>query len=156
MDERVTDQGAKRVALVVEGLPTLAKLILDALSEDDFACKVVLTHDGEQALDYLFGRGEYAARDAYTMPCVTLLDLSLPGLNGLGVLREMRSHKRSKLIPVVAFSSADEQQQEEASIVYSCGANSYIRKTPGFESFVEALREIAHYWCVLNEPPPTL
>jgi two-component system, response regulator len=128
---------------------------LDALTKDDFACKVMLTHDGEEALDYLFSKGEYAGRDAYTMPCVTLLDLSLPGLDGLSVLREMRSHERTKLLPVVAFSSADEYQ-EEAGIVYSYGANSYIRKAPGFESFVGALREIAHYWCVLNEPPPTL
>jgi two-component system, response regulator len=155
MDESVTDPGGKRVALVVEGIPTLAKLILDALTKDDFACKVVLTPNGQEALDYLFSRGEYAGRDTYTMPCVTLLDLSLPGLDGLSVLREMRSDKRTKLLPIVAFSSADEHQ-EEASIVYSCGANSYIRKTPGFESFVGAVREIAHYWCVLNEPPPTL
>jgi two-component system response regulator len=155
MDKGVTDQGGKRVALVVEGIPSLAKLILDALIKDDFACKVVLTHNGEEALDYLFSRGEYAGRDTYAMPCVTLLDLSLPGLDGLSVLGEMRSDKRTKLLPVVAFTSADEHQ-EEAGIVYSYGANSYIRKTPGFDSFVGAVREITHYWCVLNEPPPTL
>jgi two-component system, response regulator len=88
------------------------------------------------------------------MPCVTLLDLSLPRLDGLGLLREMRAHEQTRLIPVVAFSSADERQ--EAGVVYSSGANSYIGTRPGFGPFEEELQEVARYWCVLNEPPPTL
>jgi two-component system, response regulator len=99
----------------------------------------------------LCGKGppRYALRD--------LLDLSLPrldGLDGLGLLREMRAHEQTRLIPVVAFSSADERQ--EADVVYGSGANSYIGTRPGFGPFEEVLEQVAHYWSVLNEPPPTL
>jgi two-component system, response regulator len=141
---------AKRVALVVEGIGELARLILDTLSKHNVACRVVLTDDGLEALDYLLGRGAYKGRDLNVMPCVTLLDLSLPRLDGLGLLREMRAHEQTRLIPVVAFSSADERQ--EADVVYGSGANSYIGTRPGFG----VLEQVAHYWCVLNEPPPTL
>ena len=144
----------KRVALVVEGISELAQLILDALQSDDIACRVVLTHDGEEALDYLLGRSAYAGRDIHVMPCVTLLDLSLPRLDGLGLLREMRAHEQTRLLPVVAFTSPDERQ--EAGVVYGSGANSYIGTRPGFGPFEETLEQVAHYWCVLNEPPPTL
>jgi len=143
----------KRVALVVEGIPALADMLLDILTREALACEVVLTHDGEEALDYLWARGSYSGRDTHVMPCVTLLDLSLPRLDGLEVLREMRAHEWTKLLPVVAFSSSHEAQ--EANIIYISGANSYIGITPGYEAFVEAVRGVAHYWCVLNEPPPT-
>ena len=145
---------SKRVALVVEGIGELARLILDTLSKHNLACRVVLTDDGLEALDYLLGRGAYKGRDLNVMPCVTLLDLSLPRLDGLGLLREMRAHEQTRLIPVVAFSSADERQ--EADVVYGSGANSYIGTRPGFWAFEEVLEQVAHYWCVLNEPPPTL
>ena len=144
----------KRVALVVEGISDLARLILDAVQRDDIACRVVLTHDGVEALDYLLARGGYAGRDLHIMPCVTLLDLSLPDMDGLGLMREMRAHEQTRLLPVVAFSSADEWQESDA--VYGSGANSYIVTRPGFGSFEESLQRVAHYWCVLNEPPPTL
>src|SRR5215204_1256022 len=145
---------AKRVALVVEGIGELARLILDALMQHNVACRVVLKNNGLEALDYLLGRGAYKGRDLHVMPCVTLLDLSLPRLDGLGLLREMRAHEQTRLLPVVAFSSADERQ--EAGVVYSSGANSYIGTRPGFGPFEETLEQVAHYWCVLNEPPPTL
>ena len=145
---------SKRVALVVEGIGELARLILDSLTQHDIACRVVLTNDGLEALDYLLGRGAYKGRNLHVMPCVTLLDLSLPRLDGLGLLREMRTHEQTRLLPVVAFSSADERQ--EADVVYSSGANSYIGTRPGFGPFEEELEEVAQYWCVLNEPPPTL
>ena len=145
----------KRVALVVEGISDLARLILDALETDDIACRVVLTHDGVEALDYLLGRSAYAGRDVHhVMPCVTLLDLSLPGMDGLGLMREIRAHEQTRLLPMVAFSSAAERQ--EASVVYTSGANSYISTRPGFAPFEESLQDVARYWCVLNEPPPTL
>jgi CheY-like chemotaxis protein len=149
----VADQ-TKRVALVVEGIGELARLILDTLQRNDIACRVVLTHDGEEALDYLLGRSAYKGRDIHVMPCVTLLDLSLPRLDGLGLLREMRAHEQTRLIPVVAFSSADERREND--VVYGSGANSYIGPRPGFGAFEEVLEQVAHYWCVLNEPPPTL
>jgi len=139
---------------VVEGISELARLILDALQRDDIACRVVLTHDGEEALDYLLGRSAYAGRDLHVMPCVTLLDLSLPRLDGLGLLREMRAHEQTRLLPVVAFSSVDERQEND--VVYGSGANSYIGIRPDFGPFEETLQQVARYWCVLNEPPPTL
>lgn len=144
----------KRIALVVEGSISLAQTFLDVLARDNIVCKVVLTHSRVEALDYLLGKGAYAARDTHLMPCVTLIDLSLPDSDGLRMLREMRSHKQTKLLPVVAFTSAEDQPQADA--VYGSGANSYIGITPGFKPFEESLREVAHYWCVLNDPPPTL
>ena len=146
---------AKRVALVVEGISELARLILDALTKHNIACRVVLTNDGLEALDYLLGRGAYKGRDLHVMPCVTFVDVLLPRLeDGLGLLREMRAHEQTRLIPVVAFSSADERQ--EAGVVYGSGANSYIGTRAGFGLFEEALQQVGLYWCVLNEPPPAL
>ena len=149
----VTSEG-KRVALVVEGISELARLLLDALTQHNIAGRVVLKNNGLEALDYLLGRGAYKGRDLHVMPCVTLLDLSLPRLDGLGLLREMRAHEQTRLIPVVAFSSADELQ--ETDVVYGSGANSYVGTRPGFGPFEEVLQQVAHYWCVMNEPPPTL
>ena len=146
---------SKRVALVVEGISELARLILDALMQHNVACRVVLKNDGLAALDYLLGRDAYKGRDLHVMPCVTFLDLSLPHLDGLGLLREMRAHEQTRLLPVVAFSSSAEERQEN-DVVYGSGANSYIRTKPGFGAFEEVLEQVAHYWCVLNEPPPTL
>jgi CheY-like chemotaxis protein len=149
---------AERIALVVEGISELSRLILDALTKHNIACRVVLKNNGLEALDYLLGRGAYKGRDRHVMPCVILLDLSLPrledGLDGLGLLREMRAHEQTRLVPVVVFSSADERQ--EADVVYESRANSYIRARPGFGPFEERLQQVARYWCVLNEPPPTL
>ena len=145
---------AKRVALVVEGIGELARLILDTLSKHNLACRVVLTDNGVEALDYLLGRGAYKGRDLNVMPCVTLLDLSLPRLDGLGLLREMRSHEQTRLLPVVAFSSADERQEND--VVYGSGANSYIGTRAGFGPFEDTIQQVAHNWCVLNEPPPAL
>ena len=144
----------ERVALVVEGIGELARLITDALTQHNIACKVVLKNDGPEALDYLLGRGAYKGRDLDVMPCVTFLDLSLPRLGGLGLLREMRAHEQTRLLPVVAFSSADERQEND--VVYGSGANSYIDTRPGFKPFEETIQQVAHYWCVLNEPPPAL
>ena len=145
---------AKRVALLVEGISEVSRLIIEALTKHDIACKVMLTNEGLEALDYLLGRGAYAMRDLHVMPGVTLLDLALPGLDGLGLMREMRAHEQTRLLPVVAFSSAHERQESDA--VYGSGANSYIVTRPGFGSFEESLQRVAYYWCVLNEPPPTL
>jgi two-component system, response regulator len=147
-------KGGKRVALVVEDIGELARLILDTLSKHNIACRVVLKNDGLEALDYLLGRGAYAERDLHVMPCITLLDLSLPRLDGLGLLREIRAHEQTRLLPVVAFSSADERQEND--VVYGSGANSYIGTRAGFGPFEETIQQVAHYWCVLNEPPPAL
>src|SRR5215203_3382549 len=105
----------ERVALLVEGISEVARLILDSLTQHNVACRVVLKNNGLEALDYLLGRGAYAERDLHVMPCVTLLDLSLPRLDGLGLLREMRAHEQTRLLPVVAFSSAGEREEADVT-----------------------------------------
>jgi two-component system, response regulator len=144
----------KRLALVVEGTTSHAHTILDALGRGDLACEVILKHDGLEALDYLLCREAYARRDGAIMPCVTLLDLALPPSDGLGLLREMRAHEQTRLLPVVVFSSAEEHPRADA--IYAAGANSYISLRPGFEPFEESIRQVAQYWCIVNEPPPPL
>jgi two-component system, response regulator len=144
----------KRLALVVEGTTGHAHMILDALGRGDPACEVILKDDVLDALDYLLCKGAYARRDATIMPCVTLIDLALPPSDGLELLREMRSHEQTRLLPVVVFSSAQEHPQIDA--VYAAGANSYIGLRPGFEPFEESIRQVAHYWCVVHHPPPPL
>jgi two-component system response regulator len=144
---------SKRIALIVEGIQAVEKLILDAFIQTDFVCNTVVIRDGEQALDYLLRRGAYAERDTHVMPCITLLDLSLQGLEGLEVLREIRANGKTRLLPIVAFSSSSDQQDVKSS--YEGGANSYISKAPESESFVGSIKQVAYYWCILNEPPPT-
>ena len=136
----------------MEGNAELTQVIMDALLKDEPAtCEVIAKHDGVEALDYLLCRGTYAGRATQVLPSVILLDLGLPCLGGLRVLREMRAHEQTRRLPVVAFSSAGEQQAEAA---YVSGANSYIGVRPGLESFEESIRRVARYWCVVNEPPP--
>ena len=145
----------KRLALVVEGTTGHAHSILDALGRGDPACEVILKDDGLEALDYLLCRRAYARRDGHDMPCVTLLDLALPPSDGLGLLREMRAHEQTRLLPVVVFSSAEEHPRADA--IYAAGANSYIRLKPGYEPFEDSMRQVAHYWCVVDDlPPPPL
>jgi len=144
----------KRLALVVEDTSGHAHVILDALGRGDPACEVILKDDGLEALDYLLCRGAYARRDAHIMPCVTLIDLDLLPSDGLGLVREMRAHEQTRLLPVVVFSSAEDHPQAKA--IYAAGANSYISLRPGFEPFEESIRHVAHYWCVVNVPPPPL
>jgi CheY-like chemotaxis protein len=144
----------KRLALVVEGTDGHAHTILGALGQGDPACKVILKHDGLEAMDYLLCRGDYARRDGAIMPCVTLLDLDLFPSDGLDLVREMRAHEQTRLLPVVVFSSA--QEHPRADVIYASGANSYISLRPGFEPFEESIRQVAHYWCVVNDPPPPL
>jgi CheY-like chemotaxis protein len=146
---------AKKVALVVEGVGGHAQVVLDALMRDELsACKVIVKHDGIEALDYLLGRRAYAGRDLNVMPCVMFIDLALPLSDGPGLLRQMRAHKQTRLLPVVAFFSAGEPRQ--ADPIYALGANSYIGIRPGCEQFEESIRRAARYWCAINDPPPPL
>ena len=137
---------------MVEATTGHAHMILDALGRGDPACEVILKNDELNALDYLLCRGAYARRDGAVMPCVTLLDLALPPSDGLELVREMRAHEQTRLLPVVVFSSAEEHPQVDA--VYAAGANSYIGLRPGGEPFEESIRHVARYWCVANHPPP--
>ena len=144
----------EKIILLVEDEPDDEALTLRALKKSNIKNKVVVAHDGVEALDYLWGRGEYANRDTNSMPQVILLDLKLPKMDGLEFLRHIRSDKRTKLLPVVIMTSS----KEEKDIIngYSLGANSYIRKPVDFEKFGEAVRQLGLYWLLLNEAPPSI
>jgi DNA-binding response OmpR family regulator len=141
-----------KIILLVEDNADDEALTLRALKKNNIQNEVVIVRDGAEALDYLFGTGGYASRDLSLMPTVTLLDLKLPKVDGLEVLRRIRAHERTKLLSVVILTSSKEEQ--DLIDGYSLGANSYIRKPVDFGQFTEAIRELGLYWLVLNEPPP--
>lgn len=141
-----------KIILLVEDNPDDVDLTLRALRKNNIANEVVVARDGAEAIDYLHGTGEYAGRTAKVMPAVVLLDLKLPKIDGLEVLRRMRGHERTRLIPVVILTSSKEEQDRIKS--YALGANSYVRKPVDFDQFLEAARQLGLYWLVLNVPPP--
>ena len=136
----------------MEGTTGHAHSILDALGRGDPACEVIRKDGGLDALDYLLCREAYASRDGAVMPCVTLLDLAQPPSDGLELLREMRAHEQTRLLPVVVFSSGE--AHPHVNEIYASGANSYISLSPGGEPFEESIGEMARYWCVVNAPRP--
>jgi CheY-like chemotaxis protein len=141
-----------RTILLVEDNPDDEALTLRALKKNNIRNEVVVAHDGVEALDYLFGTGAYAGRDTEILPMVILLDLKLPKIDGLEVLRRLRVDEHTKFTPVVVLTSSREEQDLINS--YSFGCNSYIRKPVDFVQFVEAVRQLGLYWLGLNEPPP--
>ena len=141
-----------KVILLVEDNADDEKLTLRAFKKKNIANPVIVARDGVEALDYLFGAGAHAERNVSDMPVVILLDLKLPKLDGLEVLRRIRADSRTKHVPVVVLSSSKEEQDLVAS--YDLGANSYIRKPVDFEKFVEVAGALALYWLLSNEPPP--
>ena len=141
-----------RVILLVEDNPDDEALAIRALQRNNIMNEVVVARDGVEALDYLFATGAHEGRDATALPQVVLLDLKLPRIDGLEVLRQIRSDDRTKRLPVVVLTSSTEDQDLMDS--YDLGANSYIRKPVDFDQFVEAVRQLGMYWLVLNEPPP--
>jgi len=142
----------KKIILLVEDNPDDELLAIRALKKNNIMNEVVVTRDGTEALDYLFGAGAYAGRDMSVMPQIILLDLKLPKVDGLEVLRRIRNDERTKLLPVVVLTSSREERDLTES--YSLGANSYIRKPVNFAQFTEAIRQLGLYWLVLNESPP--
>jgi CheY-like chemotaxis protein len=142
----------KKIILLVEDNPDDELLAIRALKKNNIMNEVVVTRDGAEALDYLFGAGAYAGRDMSVMPQIILLDLKLPKVDGLEVLRRIRNDERTKLLPVVVLTSSREERDLTES--YSLGANSYIRKPVNFAQFTEAIRQLGLYWLVLNESPP--
>lgn len=140
------------VILLVEDNPDDAALTVRALKKNKIGIELVVAQDGVEALDYLFGQGSFAGRDTREMPQVILLDLKLPKLDGLGVLRRLRNDRRTKLLPVVILTSSNEE--EDRLIGYGLGANSYVRKPVDFDAFVAAAAQLGLYWLALNEPPP--
>lgn len=129
-------------------------LTLRALKKNNIKNEVIVARDGVAALDYLFGTGPYTGRDMSVMPQVVLLDLKLPKIDGLEVLRRMRADERTQLLPVVILTSSNEEQ--DLITGYGLGANSYIRKPVDFTHFMEAVRQLGLYWLILNETPPPL
>ena len=142
-----------KIILLVEDSPDDVLLTLRALKKNNILNEVVVVNDGALALDYLFGTGEYADRDARVMPQLVLLDLQVPKVEGLEVLRRLRNDSRTKLLPVVVLTSSDEEQDIVSS--YQLGANSYIRKPVDFAQFTEAVQQLGLYWLVLNQGPPS-
>jgi len=143
-----------KTILLVEDNPDDEALTLRALKKNNIMNEVVVAHDGVEALDYLFFRGAHAGRNPRTPPAITLLDLKLPKVDGLEVLREIRANPATQLLPVVILTSSKEEQDLINS--YRLGANSYIRKPVDFNQFMDAVRNLGLYWLVLNEPPPGL
>jgi two-component system, response regulator len=141
-----------RFILLVEDNTSDVKLTRRALEQSRITNRLVVAEDGVEALDYLFARGGHAGRDVSDLPSVLLLDLKLPKVEGLEVLRQIRADVRTRRLPVVILTSSQEEQDIIAS--YDLGANSYIRKPVDFNQFAEAIRHLGLYWLVLNEPPP--
>jgi len=137
------------VILLVEDNPDDEALTLRALKKNNITNKIVVAHDGVEALDYLFGTGMYAGRDTSVDPELILLDLKLPKIDGFEVLKKLRADERTKLLPVVILTSSKEQQDVVNG--YGLGANSYVRKPVDFQNFVEAVAQLGLYWLVLNE-----
>jgi CheY-like chemotaxis protein len=141
------------VILLVEDNADDEKLTLRALKKNSIANQVVVARDGVEALEYLFGGNESGGREMGELPEVILLDLKLPKIDGLEVLRRLRGNERTALLPVVVLTSSNEDQDLVQS--YRLGANSYIRKPVDFSQFTEAVRHLGLYWLALNEPCPT-
>jgi DNA-binding response OmpR family regulator len=137
--------------LMVEDDPKDVELSLTALEDYNLANEVVVTRDGEEALDYLYCRGKFAARPDGN-PAVLLLDLKLPKVNGLEVLQQIRSDEKLKMIPVVVLTSSHEEKDMVAS--YKLGVNAYVVKPVDFHEFVNAVKELGVFWAIINEPPP--
>ena len=142
----------EKMILLVEDNPDDEALTIRALKKNNIRNKVVVAHDGAEALDFLFCAGAYAGRDPKDVPQVILLDLKLPKVDGLEVLSRIRSDPRTSLLPVVILTSSKEERDMLEG--YKNGANSYVRKPVDFNQFVEAVRQLGLYWLVLNEAPP--
>ena len=145
------DQMNKTI-LLVEDNPDDVKLTLRAFKRSKMLNPIVVARDGVEALDFLFARGAYAARAGTPLPTLIILDLKLPRLDGLGVLKAVRGDERTRLIPVVILTSSKEEQ--DLAQGYSLGANSYVRKPVDFAEFLEAVRVLGTFWLMTNQPPP--
>lgn len=143
---------SNKIILLVEDNPDDEALAIRALKRHHISNEIVVAHDGVEALDYLFGVGVHIGRDISIRPSVILLDLKLPRMDGLEVLRRLREDETTKLLPVVVLTTSTEEQDMLSS--YSLGCNSYIRKPVDFIQFSEAIRQLGMYWLLMNEPPP--
>ena len=143
---------ASSAILLVEDNPDDEALTLRAFRKNNITTEVVVARDGAEALDYLFATGAYAKREATVLPQIVILDLKLPKIDGLEVLRRLRAAPQTKLLPVIILTSSNEERDRLEG--YGLGANSYVRKPVDFAEFVDAVRQLGLYWLLLNERPP--
>ena len=143
---------APRTILLIEDNPDDEELTLRALARNNIGNQVVVMRDGQEAVDWLEGSGSYSSRDPNDVPALILLDLKLPKIDGLDVLRRLRANPRTAIVPVVILTSSKEDRDRAEG--YYGGANSYVQKPVDFSSFVDAVRQLGMYWLMLNEPPP--
>lgn len=143
---------AGKAILLVEDNPDDEALTLRAFRKNNIRNEVVVARDGAEALDYLFARGRYAGRNAADLPQVVLLDLKLPKVDGIEVLRQVRDDPRTRMLPIVVLTSSKEDR--DLSECYRLGCNSYVRKPVDFDQFIDAARQLELYWLLLNESPP--
>jgi CheY-like chemotaxis protein len=142
----------RKSILLVEDNANDEYLTIRALKKYNVANDVVVAHDGVEALDYLFGTGAHASRDTKDLPLVVLLDLKLPKVDGLEVLRRVRADERTRLLPVVILTSSNEER--DVINGYKLGTNSYVQKPVDFTAFVDAVGQLGLYWLMLNQPVP--
>jgi two-component system response regulator len=141
-----------KVLLLVEDNPTDEKLTIRAFKKSGVANEIVVVRDGAEALDYLFATGKYEGRDTTVLPAVVMLDLKLPRIDGLEVLRRIRANENTKCLPVVILTASKEN--EDVARGYSLGANAYVRKPVDFGEFAETAKTLGLFWLLMNEPPP--
>jgi CheY-like chemotaxis protein len=141
-----------RTILLIEDNPSDVGLTQRALQKAHILNNLVVASDGQEALDYLFGTGGYAGRDISDLPILTLLDMKLPRVPGLEVLRRIRAEACTRRMPVVILTSS--KQEQDMAVAYDLGVNSYIHKPVDFQQFAEAVQQLGLYWLVLNQPPP--
>ncbi len=141
-----------KLILLVEDNPDDELLTIRAFEKNHLANRIEVVRDGQEALDFLFCEGNYADRDPDDMPVLVLLDLKLPKLDGIEVLRQIRSDPRTQLLPVVVLTTS--RQEQDIIKSYQLGANSYIAKPVDFNEFMESVRQLGLYWLVINEIPP--
>ncbi len=142
----------KLTILLVEDNPDDELLTMRELKQQNLANHITVARDGVEALDYIFGQGAYSSRDPSDTPALVILDLKLPKVDGLEVLRRIRADERTRMMPVVILTSSDDQGDLVKS--YNLGVNSYVRKPVNFDDFKKAVRELHLYWLLINEPPP--
>jgi two-component system, response regulator len=142
----------EKVILLVEDDPRDQELTLRALARNKILCPVVVAHDGVEAIEYLFGQGAHAGRDVLDVPALVLLDLKLPRMSGIDVLKRIRADPRTRLVPAVILTSSGEERDRRDG--YGHGANSYVRKPVEYTEFAGAVAQLGLYWLVVNQPPP--
>jgi len=144
--------GTERIILLVEDNPDDEALTIKSLRSAKIKEAIVVAHNGVEALDYLFGKGIYSGRNPHDLPAIVLLDLKLPKIDGLEVLRQIRANPITLFLPVVALTSSNEERDIIES--YHHGANSYVRKPVDYDEFTEAVKRLGIYWLLINEAPP--